>query len=301
MPVIKTKNKFQKICVLKLFVYFCCADLKLLFIINHLRMEIAVFTSKKGTKVVTAMDLHQALELSNHHYGVNIRRWLKDVYQFQDGIRRPVVMKDYALRKQKDASVLEDYYLSVELAKLIALQSKSKVKLKLARYLKEIEASEGSQVPLDQEEVLNMIELVKAMSMRSCQEAAEQQHLALYANRNGNSTSNWWYFRSSLLGYSAEDLRARLENKGINSKGKNQRQMLLHLDPLETIRAAIIDHFMALGRTASFARAMGDLAKNLAKKLGLELFDDRLAGNMFAPEINKALVQQVKSMQRERA
>ena len=269
--------------------------------INHLRMEIAVFTSKKGTKVVTAMDLHQALELSNHHYGVNVRRWLKDVYQFQDGIRRPVVMKDYAIRRQKDAVVLEDYYLSIELAKLIALQSKSKVKLKLARYLQEIEASEGSQMPLDKEEVLNMIELVKAMSMRSCQEAAEQRHMEVYAARNGNSTGNWWNYRSSLMGFNAEDLRLRLENKGVSSKGKTQRQMLQYLDPLETIRAAIVDHFMALGKTAGFARAMGDLAKNLANQLELEIFDDRLAGNMFAPEINTALVQQVKTLQRERA
>ncbi|AEE50044.1 hypothetical protein [Haliscomenobacter hydrossis] len=264
-------------------------------------MEIAVFTSQKGTKVVTAMDLHQMLELGNHHYGVNVRRWLKDVYQFQDGIRRPVVMKDYALRKQKDLSVVEDYYLSVELAKLIALQSKSKAKLKLARYLQEIEHTEGSQMPLNREEVMNMIELVKAMSMRSCQEAAEQRHLDVYTNRNGNSSGNWWNYRASLMGYSAEDLRTRMENKGIGSKGKTQRQMLQYLDPLETIRTAIIDHFMALGKMAAFARAMGDLAKNLAQQLELEIFDDRLAGNMFAPEINTALVQQVKSMQRERA
>lgn len=283
-----------------IYVFLNCRN-ELLLKINHLRMEIAVFTSKKGTKVVTAMDLHQALELSNHHYGVNVRRWLKDVYQFQDGIRRPVVMKDYALRKQKDASVLEDYYLSIELAKLIALQSKSKVKLKLARYLQEIEASEGSQMPLDQDEVLNMIELVKAMSMRSCQEAAEQRHLEVYAARNGNSTGNWWLYRASLLGFNAEDLRTRLEHKGISSKGKSQRQMLQYLEPLETIRMAIVDHFMALGKTAAFARAMGDLAKNLGKQLELEVFDDRLAGNMFAPEINTALVQQVKAVQRERA
>lgn len=281
--------------------YFCCVELNVLLKIKYLRMEIAVFTSKKGTKVVTAMDLHQALEIGNHHYGVNVRRWLKDVYQFQDGIRRPVVMKDYAIRKQKDASVLEDYYLSIELAKLIALQSKSKVKLKLARYLQEVEASEGSQMPLDQEEVLHTVELVKAMSMRSCQEAAEQRHLEVYAARNGNSTGNWWNYRASLLGYTAEDLRSRLENKGVSSKGKNQRQILQHLDPLETIRTAFIDHYMALGKTAAFARAMGDLAKNLAQQLDLEIFDDRLAGNMFAPEINTSLVQKVKTLQRERA
>jgi len=191
--------------------------------INHLSMEIAVFTSKKGTKVVTAMDLHQLLELSNHHYGVNIRRWLKDVYQFQDGIRRPVVMKDYALRKQKETVLVEDYYLSIELAKLIALQSKSKVKLKLARYLQEIEHTEGNQTPLDKEEVMNMIELVKAMSMRSCQEAAEQRHMEVYATRNGNSTGNWWHYRSSLLGFSADDLRMRLENKEIGRASCRER------------------------------------------------------------------------------
>jgi hypothetical protein len=200
-------------------------------------MDITVYTSKKGTKVVTSTDLHQALELSNHHYGLNVRRWLKDVYQFQDGIRRPLVNKDYAPRKVKDGTLIEDYYFSLELAKLIALQSRSKSKLKFARQLSEWELAEGDHAPISKAEMQELLELVKAMSLHSNQEKAERRHQEAYAGRNGDSLGNWHPYRASLMGYNAEDLRKRLECKGQNPKNKTIRQMLQALDPAESIRA----------------------------------------------------------------
>ena len=264
-------------------------------------MELDVLISKKGTRVVTAMHLHQMLELPNHHYSINIRRWLKDVYEFQDGVRRPIVMKDYALRKSNNLAVLEDYYLSVELAKVIALHSKSKAKLKLARQLQEAEAAEGQIPRMSKEEMTELIDLVKAMSLRSCQEASEKRHLEVYSTRNGNYTGNWWPYRATLLGYSSEDLRDQMAAKGLTSKGKSQRQMLQYLDPYEVIRVAVMDHYMAEGKNLNYTRIMGDLAKTLAIELEVEILDDRLAGNLFAQEINEALVKQVKNLQAERA
>ncbi len=264
-------------------------------------MELDVLISKKGTRVVTAMHLHQLLELPNHHYSINIRRWLKDVYEFQDGVRRPVVMKDYAIRKSTNQAVLEDYYLSVELAKLIALHSKSKAKLKLARQLQEAEAAEGHTPRMTKEEMTELIDLVKAMSLRSCQEASEKRHLEVYSSRNGNYTGNWWPYRAGLMGYSSENLRDQMAAKGLGSKGKSQRQMLQYLDPYEVIRGAVMDHYMAEGKNLSYTRIMGDLAKTLAIELEVEILDDRLAGNLFAQEINEGLVRQVKNLHAERA
>ncbi len=97
-------------------------------------MELEVMESKKGTKVVTATNLHVALGLPNHHYGMNIRRWLRDIFEFQEGIRRPEMMRDFARRPRPDQPV-DDYYLTLELAKLICLRTTSREKMRLARNL----------------------------------------------------------------------------------------------------------------------------------------------------------------------
>lgn len=261
-----------------------------------------ILVSTKGTKVVTATALHQVLELTDHHFPANTRRWVKDVYQFEDGIRRAVVMKDYAPRKIKDTPLIEDYYLSLELAKLIALHSRSRNKLKVARLLQEQEESGNTSSLLSTEEILQVMELAKAMTMRSCQEAAERRHAQIYQRRNAGSAANWWQHRQSVLGYSLEELRHRALVQGVGSKGKSFRQLLLKLDPLELIRVGVIDHLMALGKPQQYACNLGNVAKTLAQELDLEIYDDLLGGNIFAPQVDSNLVQQVVGQQQmERA
>lgn len=97
-------------------------------------MELEILESKKGTKVVTATNLHLALGLPNHHYGINARRWLRDTYEFLDGIRKPENLRDFSPRKRTDQPV-DDFFLTLELAKLIALRTNSKEKMKFARML----------------------------------------------------------------------------------------------------------------------------------------------------------------------
>jgi phage anti-repressor protein len=98
-------------------------------------MQLEVLESKKGTKVVTASNLHAALELPVRQYGALVRRWLRDAYEFADGsIRRPQAYRDFA-KRPRPGEPIEDYYLTLELAKLIALRTNSKAKLKYARLL----------------------------------------------------------------------------------------------------------------------------------------------------------------------
>lgn len=97
-------------------------------------MELEVYESRKGTKVVTAGNLYLSLGLPNHQYGTNVRRWLRDAYDFREGIRRPEVMRDYARRPSAELP-LDDFYLTLELAKQICLRSNSREKIKIARYL----------------------------------------------------------------------------------------------------------------------------------------------------------------------
>lgn len=96
-------------------------------------MELQILVSKKGTRVVTATHLHQALQLPAHKYNSHVEKWLSDVYAFNDDVRAAINMKDFAQRNFQ-YSKLKDYYISLELAKLITLNSTSPVKQQYAKY-----------------------------------------------------------------------------------------------------------------------------------------------------------------------
>jgi hypothetical protein len=98
-------------------------------------MPLEIWESKHGTKVVAASNLFAALRLPVRQYGATVRKWLRDAYEFSDGgIRRPQAYRDYAKRPRPGEPV-EDFFLTLELAKLIALRTNSKDKLKYARLL----------------------------------------------------------------------------------------------------------------------------------------------------------------------
>jgi hypothetical protein len=97
-------------------------------------MPLEILESKKGTKVVTASNLHAALKLPIRQYGAQVRKWLRDVYEFSDSIRRPQIYRDFA-KRPRPGEPIEDFYITLELAKLIALRSNSKDKVKFARLL----------------------------------------------------------------------------------------------------------------------------------------------------------------------
>lgn len=233
-------------------------------------IQLQIYTSKKGTKVVTATHLYKLLQLSEKHYLLNIERWLSDVYEFRDGIRTPEKMRDFAPRK-KEGELAQDYYLSVELAKLITLHSRSKVKLKYAKLLsKELDTTEYGDDVLTKKQVLALLGLTQDMQYVSKQEEHERKHLQMYKKRNGGSIANWWKHRAQILGYDAKNMKDNIK------KRQNTSQGVLFKDQHELIRAGVIDFFMGIGKTARTARKFGDLAKKLAQTFNIEIFDDRI-------------------------
>ena len=260
-------------------------------------MKLHILVSKKGTKVVLASELYMALELPKSEYSRAVKKWIRDFYNFQDGIRQPEYLKDFAKRPGKD-KLLDDYYLGLELAKLITLHSKSKHKLKFASYLQGMqEEAAPEEDKFTKEQVLAVLELAKVMGLVSCQMACERKHLELYETRNGGSAANWWSFRAGLLGYSSSDLKKALQKAGKKVAGKTQRQMLMHIDKYEMVRTAVIDLFMALGKSEAYAKNVADLAKAFARELNEEIFDDRDSIPAFLPEVNAQLVDQVRNLE----
>lgn len=125
-------------------------------------MELEVLLSKQGTKVVVASNLYQVLQLPAKHYGTHLRKWMKDLYEFRDGIRRPQPLRDFA-KRPRPGEPMEDFYLTLELAKLIALRTNSKYKLKYARLLDLIE--QNGQMSLFQQSVPAVPEKAPARQM----------------------------------------------------------------------------------------------------------------------------------------
>ena len=79
-----------------------------------------------------------------------------------------------------------------------------------------------------------------------------------------------------------------------------QRQMLMQVDKYEMVRTAVIDLFMALGKTERYAKNLGNLAKAFARELNVEIFDDRDTPPAFIPRLNPELVNEVKNLRKGR-
>ena len=260
-------------------------------------MQLQILISKKGTKVVTATNLHRALQLPDYKYNSHVEKWLSDVYAFHDDVRRPCELKDYAIRPLQ-VSKLKDYYLSVELAKMITLNSNSELKLKYAKELMAIESENRLSNTFSKEQMLAVIELTKVMGLISCQKSVEKLHHQSFEGSKG-AEHQWWSYRADLLGYSVEELKSKMQEIGKNYKGKNFIQMLLQVDKYEVIRMAVIDLFMALGERRNYATSMGDLAKILAKEMKVEIWDDRNSSIDFSQQqLNPQLIKEVKSLNR---
>ncbi|MEM8586114.1 MAG: hypothetical protein AAGF87_17710 [Bacteroidota bacterium] len=254
-------------------------------------MNLAILTSRKGTRVIKAMALHRELGLADHHYAQNVRKWLKDVYQFRDGIRTPKGMTDYARAGRKQEHISIDYYLSLELAKLITLASKSKYKQALANKLQREEEVYPQQVQLSPDATLELMEQTKAMSRFSVQTAAETRHKSRY-DRLHPDHNYWNQYRIEFIGYKKSDVVLRLRGEGMKASSNRSFRELIHAyDSLELVRIGIIDHYAAQGHSLAYAVQMGNLAKRMAMEMRLEVVDDsQVESNLFATPVDPQLL-----------
>jgi len=259
-------------------------------------MELTILTSKKGTRVVKSTQLHRALGLNDNHYPTNVKRWLSDIYQFSDGIRKPAAMADYARARGTSNDLLKEYYLSIELARLISLASRSKSKQALANKLLREEEAFPQRVQLGAEELLLLLEQVKAMSRLSCQVAAEQRHLAAYTRRRG-SAEYWNHYRAELIGYRKEELLLRLSAQGISPrKRQSMRELLLAFDPYESIRIGLLDYYAGQGHPASVAAQVAEIGRRLAEQLQLEVSDDRSGEQLFTTPVDASILARIRGV-----
>lgn len=257
-------------------------------------MKLIIHISKKGTRVVKATELHRALGLADHHYQNNVRQWIKDVYQFADGIRKPEGLRDFARSPQSRGKLMQEYYLAVEFAKLVALGSRSKVKQAVATKLAKEEDVYPEHVKLSATETLELLEQTKALARISCQKAAESRHLAYYTHQRGNA--DYWnnYRREQVVLTTMADLKEELDRREEKvSSRAGLRDLLQRVNAYELIRIGIVDHYAALGNSLPYAQQLGSLAQELARQLKLEIVDDRQGDLLFAPVVDAEVVRKM--------
>jgi hypothetical protein len=238
--------------------------------------------------------LHRALGLADHHYQTNVRGWIKDVYQFADGIRRPVGMRDFARSTRTREQLVQEYYLNLEFARLVALASKSKVKQAVATKLSKEEEVYPERVQLTAEQTLELVEQTRAMTRFSCQEAAEQRHLQAYIRRTGSG--DYWnrYRVEHVTATTVEKLRRRLNDRGIpHNRSHRVRELLLRVDPLECVRIGILDHYAAKGYSIPYATELAAIAREMATTMQLEVTDDRQGEGLFTTPADVELVREL--------
>lgn len=252
-------------------------------------MDLLILTSKKGTRVVKSTQLHRVLGFKDEHYADHVKRWLSDIYQFNDGIRKPQAMTDFARAATAADSLLKEYYFSLEMARLVTLSSRSKVKEAIANKLFREESAYPQQVRLNTEAMLRLVEQTKAMTRFSCQLAAEERHQATYARRRGGDTAYWHTYRQEIIGASKEALLADLVAKGIQlGRQTSLRGVLLRKDAMELVRIGLIDLYAAQGHPLAYALEIGRIGKRLAEQMQLEVVDDRQGELLFAPPVDQA-------------
>lgn len=253
-------------------------------------MELAILTSKKGTRVLKSTHLHRALGFRDDHYQDNVKRWISDVYQFSDGIRKPAAMTDFARAKRDQDDLVKEYYFSIEFARLITLASRSRNKQPLANKLIREEEAYPQQVFLDTESMLRLLEQTKAMTRFSCQLAAEQRHRAAYERRRGN-VDYWNHYRAEANGFTKEDIQVQLSARGVQfPKRSSLRELLFRYDNLELIRIGLIDLYAAQGHPLAYAKEIGRIGRRLAEQMHLEVTDDRSGEGLFSAPVDESVI-----------
>lgn len=126
-------------------------------------------------------------------------------------------------------------------------------------------------ISLNVDQISALHDVVKAMTLVSIQNEVARKHFDF---KNFGKHSDWWKYRSELLGYSVQSLKEALAK--IGKKYSSQKKALMHIDPAEIIRTGVIDLLITLGRNEEYAINVAEFAKVIAEKNGYhyKIWDD---------------------------
>lgn len=257
---------------------------------------IKVHKNNDGKQFVLASELFDFLELSKPHYNRVITQWLEEEYLFQreDNFRTPKKGIDYSPymeSKKGRGQFKQDYNLSLELSKLIALDSRSKMKKQYVQWLLSLEQKVNDLELLTIDQAAYLFQLLNYFKFVSNQQKVLKEHQSKFvAQKAGDKYAygNFYKWRNSILGISQEELDKQLleyckaNQKSISITKKSKVEKIFTLDNYASLKHAVWDMLHIKGEKA-LAEKMSELVYNLAKKSNTEvkrqnetnLFDNR--------------------------
>jgi phage anti-repressor protein len=202
--------------------------------------------------------------------------------------------KDYFVRNKNVThnNATKDYFLTINSAKqLVLVERKSPYSAKYRRWLISLEEAKDTKELLTTDEFLFIYRSIKALQSKLSRDKALKMHkdAKLGNDPKGVDFANFWNYRSSLLGYTKEELEAALKSKGIRAKHKDKsiEKMLMRIDKDEIFRSSLIDFLIGGGSDNKNAINLGNAAKRICEGLSQEdktIFFDKTNTLYFDPE-----------------
>jgi phage anti-repressor protein len=208
---------------------------------------------------VSARVLYSELELSRP-----FSQWFNSAlsYGFDNQDYTP-----YAYVHPQNKQELQDFWLTLDMAKEVAMISKAPKSKEVRKYLISLSDKKDSGELLSQSEVLHLIDLVKCCFVEEFRKLAKEKHLGLYLpkykTRESHIKAN--EIRNEVCQIDFEQIKKRLSL--ISAKApKSKEAGLIQVDKYELIKIAIIDCMLAFGKSEKVAKNLGKFAKELATK-----------------------------------
>lgn len=255
---------------------------------------IKIHTNQQGGKYVIASELYSILALRDKDYSRNVKNWFLEEYEFQnsDNLRTPIKDKDYSsyMRKTsaKGGRPRQDYILSLELSKLIALDSRSKVKKRYAKWLLSLEKKVENLEYLSVDQVAAIYKILNFFKYISNQKAMLEIHKERFVedfDKKGNPYAHFNNFRNQLLGIGKNELRKRVveycqkEHKSIKLTKKDKFTQIHTVNPYDTLTHAVIDWLYTQDKSEGVLK-FASVIKRIAEQTELE-FETENITNLF--------------------
>jgi phage anti-repressor protein len=225
---------------------------------------IEIYTTQKGNPAILASELRTRLGIKTR-----LSVWLPRMieYGFEEQKDYYQVYKNVPL-VQGGSKQQFDWILTLDMAKEICMIQRNPAGKAIRNYLLTLDKKVHSGELLTPEQTAVLLDLIQVMGFASVRKTCERLHA-----RRWDQPSTWWQHRAKLLGYSVSDLKNACQSVGIRYKSQQQAQ--IQLDRYELIRVAVIDLFVALGKSDAYAQNMGHAAKVFAQKVPPVFDNDR--------------------------
>ncbi|MFC6998023.1 antA/AntB antirepressor family protein [Rufibacter roseus] len=220
--------------------------------------------SQKGTPFVWASNLHSELNIETP-----LRVWFPRMIDYGFELNQDYSEHNLEVVTSRGGkSIKRDWAVQLDMAKHIAMVQKSEMGKRVRQHLMDLDKKVQDGAYLTHAQISVLFDVVKALGFFSVQAYLEKEHFTVF-----NKPTEWWAYRAKLFNHNADQLKEMV--KAIGIKYESQRQALFHLDRYELIRMAIVDLLIAMGKTETYAKNVALFAKQIAKEIKPEVYDDR--------------------------